>query len=117
MATENENKLIAEFMGFHKTYLGWFDNEEVLNHTEDNTFDLEDMMFHSSWDWLMPVVEKIDMMGANVLIGRMFCDINYTDPLDQSKHFEIRIVSGVKINAIIGAAVEFIEWYNSQYKD
>ena len=52
-----ENKLIAEFMGFQKTTIGWYDNEETMNFNSDsNTFD--ELKFHSSWDWLMPVVEK-----------------------------------------------------------
>jgi len=32
---------------------------------------VKDLKFHSSWDWLMPVVEKIEMMGSN-----KFNDIN-----------------------------------------
>ena len=52
------NKLIAEFMGFQKTTMGWYDNEEAMNFNSDsNTFD--ELKFHSSWDWLMPVVSKI----------------------------------------------------------
>ena len=54
-----DNKLIAEFMGFQKTTIGWYDNEEVMNFNSDsNTFD--ELKFHSSWDWLMPVVAKIN---------------------------------------------------------
>ena len=51
------NKLIAEFMGFQKTTIGWYDNEETMNFNSDsNTFD--ELKFHSSWDWLMQVVKK-----------------------------------------------------------
>ena len=67
---------------------------------------------YHEWNEIMPVVEKIDMIGASVIIGRMFCEIKYIDPLNQEKTFNVRIVSGVKINAINGAAIEFIEWYN-----
>ncbi len=58
MKTKENNKLMAEFLGMihhsneiypdiyrFKDDLGW--------HT------LEEMKFDSSWDWLMPVVEKI----------------------------------------------------------
>lgn len=45
----NNNKLIAEFMGY----------PNVAN-DEDKKDYLEDcVQYHSSWDWLMPVVEKI----------------------------------------------------------
>ena len=64
----------------------------------------------------MPVIDKIDQIGASVLIGRMFCEIKYIDPLNSLKSFDIRIASGVKINAINGAIFEFIKWYNTQKK-
>ena len=54
---EATNKLIAEFMGFQKTTIGWYDYEESLPNTNDNTFD--SLKFHNSWDWLMPVIKKV----------------------------------------------------------
>jgi len=68
-----ENKLIAEFMGFPKQqdavddrtiayYVGesilWTDNTD--NENEYDVFHPDDMQFHTSWDWLMPVIEEID---------------------------------------------------------
>ena len=67
-----DNKLIAEFMGFPQQsdvvddrttayYVG-----DVIkatnknNQNEDDVFHPEDMMFDSSWDWLMPVIKKIE---------------------------------------------------------
>ena len=53
------NELIADFIGFQKTNLGWFDNEETMNFKSDgNTYDSYELKFHSSWDWLMPVISK-----------------------------------------------------------
>ena len=109
MKTTEGNKLIAEFMGFKEnstTSVTVLYNEvscEVLDETK--------LSYHTSWDWLMPVVEKIEQIGASVIIGRMFCKIEYKDPLNK-KHFDIEIASGVKINAVNGAINEFIKWYN-----
>ena len=51
------NRLIAEFMGFQQTNLGWYDNQETMNfNSGSNTFD--ELQFHESWDWLVPVVSK-----------------------------------------------------------
>ena len=59
------NELIAEFIGFQKTNLGWFDNEETMNFKSDgNTYGSYELKFHSSWDWLMPVIEKIYDEGS-----------------------------------------------------
>lgn len=57
-----DNKLIAEFMGMQHTDIGWYDNEETLQ-LQNNTFD--ELQFHKSWDWLMPVIEKIENDGLD----------------------------------------------------
>ena len=105
------NKLIAEFMEFKK-----FSKSHYECNIANGSYLLPPfaMQFHTSWDWLMPVVEKVDQTGASVIIGRMFCEIKYIDPLDENKTFDIRIASGVKINAVNGALIEFIKWYNEK---
>jgi hypothetical protein len=52
-----ENKLIAEFMGFES----FKDMLSILNNGKINiAIDIyEQAKYSSSWDWLMPVVEKI----------------------------------------------------------
>jgi len=94
------NKLIAEFMKLPLT-------EKLCEYRLP-----QNLKYHFSWNWLMPVVEEIEDIGAIVVIGRMFCEIKYIDPLNHAKKFEIRIASGVKINAINGAVIEFIKWHN-----
>ena len=60
---KTENKLIAEFMGMEEErhsdgrYLFTTDLEEAKG--IDTRFT-EELYFHISWDWLMPVVEKIN---------------------------------------------------------
>lgn len=117
MNTTERNKLIAEFMGYKfYEHLPLKRNGWQLESNKDTAIYLthsdEDLKYHNSWDWLMPVVEKIENLGANVLIGRMFCEIKYTNPLNEGEIFEKKIVSGIKINAVNGSVVEFIKWYN-----
>mgnify|MGYP003651644398 FL=1 len=56
---EKTNKLIAEFMGGYTPY------ERFGNSTEyyynGGYVYLNDMHFHTSWDWLMPVLKKINL--------------------------------------------------------
>ena len=85
------NKLIAEFMGYKvfskgtKCYSPKYDE------------GLEPMKFHKSWDWLMPVVEKIeDYLSDNV--GK----VGYFDDGLISNDIEVRYQ----------AVVEFIKTYN-----
>ena len=66
MNTEN-NKLIAEFMGYFPQdivskngYLGWWSSpsNNFPNHDYKQIM-FGAMLFHTSWDWLMPVIKKI----------------------------------------------------------
>ena len=67
-----QSKLIAEFMGF-ETHTDAVDDRTLAyyvgdvikadnsnNENDENIFHPDDMQFHKSWDWLMPVVCKID---------------------------------------------------------
>ena len=138
------NKLIAEFMGAKNTpiiggevlhpisghiisykneiYQADFNTVEGINNIPPSErkryfrYFEEDLKYHSSWDWLMPVVENIEGIGADILIGRMFCEIKFRFPLSPEKEFDVRIVSGIKMNAIHGAIIEFIKWYNQNKK-
>jgi hypothetical protein len=108
---ENNNKLIAEFLGFQQTNIGWYDSEEVLLITErDNTFD--DLKFNTDWNWLMEAVDKIESFGYDVFINTCVCRI--TD-VGQNMFEDIEcFVNDNKRQATYNALVEFIKWYNEQ---
>lgn len=114
--TLKSNQIFADFMEFGDIGTKKIIYAVILNGKAESYYSLEELKFHESWDWIMSVIEKIDQMGASVIIGRMFCEIKYIDPFNAEKHFEIRISCGVKINAVNGAALEFINWLNSQNK-
>jgi len=75
----NNNKLIAEFMGY-----------EVHPVYEDERHDLQ---YHTSWDWLMPVVEKIEQVNEGV------------------PHQLLNISLFSSIDEVYQAVIEFIESY------
>tara|TARA_R100001163_G_C4993560_1_gene145255 strand:+ start:288 stop:812 length:525 start_codon:yes stop_codon:yes gene_type:complete len=50
------NKLIAEFMGYEN--VGTLSNPMYEYGESGGCRSLEDIYYHSSWDWLMPVVKK-----------------------------------------------------------
>ena len=88
---KNSNRLIAEFMGIVYPKL---DNVIVI----DNVVTKEDeLQYHSSWDWLMPVSQKIeDYLSDNV------GSVGYFDECLSSNDLEIRYQ----------AVVEFIKNQN-----
>jgi len=108
-----ENKLIAEFMGFK---LQDNPNERFYNQyfTESNgTWGnrIEIMHFDSSWDWLMLVVEKIEQTNNGctlVIIEDERCYI------DNQNGFEIDSVGHTKIEAVYNAVIKFIKLNNHE---
>ena len=49
----NDSKLIAEFMGVV------FQDDENQYYDNNGLYIGEELHYHTSWDWLMPVIEKI----------------------------------------------------------
>jgi hypothetical protein len=86
------NELIAEFMGELMPVYWQFPS---------------DFKYDTSWDELMPVVEKIEYVGFHVLIEQNYCRIG--------EELDIRVWTvNQKIEAVYNAVVQFIKWYNSQ---
>ena len=57
-----DNKLIAEFMGY-ESYK--FRGYTMFVYEENNHRADVDLHYHTSWDWLMPVVNKCMQTGDN----------------------------------------------------
>ncbi len=111
------NKAIAEFMGLKVERFATISN----NYTGFcwTTDVLIEMKFHTSWDQLMPVVEKIAeecdvSLGST---GLWVCAINRTDcPFNDR---EITSMGGCEpmILNVWYAVVRFLEWRNTKSKD
>ena len=54
---EENNKLIAEFMGCTHPFNDLTD--ATLYSVSHGTFEVDELKYHESWDWLIPVIEKI----------------------------------------------------------
>ena len=73
-----DNKLIAEFMGM--TYGDTNDNSVMIQMTPqgNEVVPIESMQYHTSWDWLMPVVREVltivDINLVNYFVDELkFC--------------------------------------------
>lgn len=76
---------------------------------------VDEIKYHSSWDWLMPVVEKIESMGHKTIIGGGDFWGNYCNILHSNGSLDKAMGQGeTKIEAVYKSIVEFILWYNSQ---
>lgn len=100
------NKLIAEFMQwrYSTSFAGLLPNHWVKDNGETATDYIDtSLKFHSSWDWLMPVVEKCIYMNVPVSSN------------DEGEKLSINIqrqLSYAKIEPTYISVVEFIKWYN-----
>jgi len=100
------NKIIAEFMQHPEGY----DEHGVW----------QKLAYHSSWDWLMPVVEKIESLGYLVRIELDWCMIPNLDENGHPSHYTIlmRNLNSLgnpgKLLNTYKAVVEFCKWHKEQ---
>lgn len=111
-----DNKLIAEFMGF-KILRSYPDQNEVCYEingfctkttdvgsyiVENTKILLTETKFHSSWDWLMQVVQKMwKVTGHRCLF--------YQDVGDDTTLYG---EGNSNIEEVYNLVVNFIHWYN-----
>ena len=102
METQENNKLIAEFMGFTKDSkeLYLIDDYTLRSEDEYQATYVDEMKFHTSWDWLMPVHKKC--MFTKQFTGD-----------DQLRTLLIDAVIDADIDRLHKAVVEFINQYNN----
>ena len=105
MNTTENNKLIAEFMGM---VLSNIVSKEGKRWIKKGLFQPDyltsELQYNSSWDWLMPVVEKIrDSEEARLYRNGKLLTMNI---------FEAIQYSGIE--ETYEAVVEFIKWHNEQ---
>ena len=123
MTTEN-NKIIAEFMikqePTENFCVGSIGQEVgVFTGIKTEYFKYEDLKFHSDWNWLMEVVEKIESISfgednfINVTIG---CGFNCTIQDAHGKLFKLSTWEHTKIKTVYNTCLEFIKYYNEQNK-
>ena len=113
------NKLIAEFMGLKQNDFEHWINKDYLFGPQLKLFDFE-LKFHSSWDWLMLIVEKIenDLQDSFTvdIINKNQCEI-VRNGNEFICGYGFETVYHSKIKAVYYSVVEFIKWYNLCQKE
>jgi hypothetical protein len=97
---ENNNILIAEFMGINH-----LDDDKYINNLKEmkaeglyfeQGYMTSELKFDTDWNWLMQVVEKTLTVGD---------DTNQWDNV-------LNELQSVDIKNVYEACIEFIKWYN-----
>lgn len=123
-----ENELIAEFMGGVR-YKKPQHSESFKKAPSNVPFKIgtflvsDELEYDKSWDWLMPVVEKIDKMtlvdetyfrtNVNGSRNRTHCYIYKYHPGESVGHAISEGHEDKKIESVYRAVIEFIKWYNN----
>lgn len=107
MSKKEDNHLIAEFLGWERrpmpVYLDGGGDMWMSQHTAKTFCSVVgEELFHRSWDWLIPVFQKI-----------MDICLNYED--DYGDFYAIKDCIP-DINQTYKAIVEFIKMYNEKQK-
>lgn len=112
----NGNVLIAHFMGL-KQGNDWEIRSEIAQWCHPM-----DLKYNTSWDWLMPVVEKIDLNHANVRVSTKICAITrkiienrqyakeHNIPFDEVPPIGECNTETFILNIFV-AVTQFINWY------
>ena len=106
-----DNKLIAKFMGW--TPCDSNDNTMYANpQDKSDAWSTDEMRFHESWDWLMPVVQKIESLGYVFTIQGGKAE--YGEMISETRCF----IAEDKLSSTYKAVVEFIkDWPHAPYTD
>jgi len=113
---KNENKLIAEFMGYKVV-----DKPKVVNgenffeyigENGNYTYCNSLLEYHTSWDWLMPVVEKIESFDIISFEKNLQEDGDYQALFTKGANILICHYADTSIEATYKAVVQFINQYN-----
>jgi hypothetical protein len=115
------NLLIAEFMGAipdGRTEQAKKENILVLD-VVAGSHKKEELKFHESWAWLMPVIEKIQkelyvVTMMHTLIGTIVRVLPNHDETDSIVHARGFDDTGDSKKAYYQAVVEFINWFNEE---
>lgn len=110
MNTEN-NKLIAEFLGWKVENGIWINNNGVFIQ-----YAYQSLKFHKDWNLLMEVVEKIEglQFQNNNDVFKVVIDYGMCIIYNMINDLEVivNVSKSTKIEAVCSACVEFIKWFN-----
>lgn len=104
---EQMNEAIALFMGLENDRQEWrLPHRPVVFLREGYWIPVRKLQYHSSWDWLMPVVIKIK---------ELIRDADYDKRVQMSQR--LKPIQNETINVNIGAThycvYQFIQWYQT----
>jgi hypothetical protein len=85
--------------GYSTPYINTLDEQAVEYQSDKNAFAIEDLQFHSDWNWLHEAAEKV---------------YSLTHPSDSIRHDIIHILGRSHKEAVFIAVSDFAKLYNEK---
>lgn len=119
------NKMCAEFLKWEHTSNDGFICIETYCHLDYNSYysgTHSHLRFHTDWNWIMEVVEKIESTQRSkfspythpaVEVSSLCCSIVF---YGNYKQVVAEVIRPTKKEAVVQAVWEFLNWYQQQSK-
>lgn len=114
MTIEEGNKLIAEFMGIEEVNCNQSDRYRLTSSPYSGIFTMSHcryLHFDRSYEWLMPVVEKIEQLDKGYKFQVCRRRVQIMEDSGTQLHV-LTVKKGSKRESIWEAVVQFIQWHN-----
>ena len=117
-----DNKLIAEFMELEASPKYNPKEYYIKEYNSGEWYLPEEMQYHNSWDWIMPVISKCLEIGKNVPIERIYHSL-HTQDLSFAYKSVVEFIKGRGLNSVSvtnNYEIEidnYIRWFKEENSD
>jgi hypothetical protein len=113
---DDGNRLIANFLGHKEGFPHKIDQYGYKQAVEGykigyDNIALEDLKFHSSWNWLFPCFDKLKSLQCTYQISEQYCIIK-----SWNSEFHTECGTETTINSAYWCLIQFIKYYNENNK-
>jgi len=118
METE-DNKIIAEFMQLEKTFKYnpkkiWLEYY-IKENNSGSLYLPQEMQYDKSWDWLIPVIEKIETLGYKFEKNYQPIDKDWQSLIVKGNDILFQEFSENSLDSSCYVVVQFIKQYNNHF--
>jgi len=111
--TVENNILLAEFLGWDVNEDGTIELPlELANHWQGESRELDCLVFHKNWNWIMLVVDKVESLGFSVSIHTDTCYVAHNTDKCIETIINISDYKLGKLKVVYNACIQFVKWYN-----
>lgn len=118
---ETYKDILARFMGFTIDKSGYSKTTKYGQNLENySSYTTTQVLYDTSFDWIMPVVEKIEELGYISTIEKLSIGSEHRVWFNEKMSL-IEVANGArddsKLTAIFLACVNFVLWYKKNNKE